>query len=145
MKKLFLYGALLSLVSSGNTHAALEQYSVNGVKLVLDTEHCLLKANETILPIGMTADCFFIRDKKSNKIDSQLYQNTGSRVLLVVGTPLVKESLVKASSRQDCGNQIRAVIINKSNEVSLSSKILPDSTVCAGAGVDQKLFDQLAD
>lgn len=140
MAKHSLFFLSMVLVLSGCAHASQEKsLMVAGVKVSLNSESCSLSIDNEILNIEMKPRCYFVAGDSGKDVGVKYYDDIGAHVLLIVGTPAPKDPDYPLTlKRDDCGEQLQALIIKKTT--SLLSKVSSNTLVCAGIGVDEKVY-----
>lgn len=130
---------VLYMLLCGCSAVSAEQYEVDGVRISLDSAKCLLKVNDKTLSVEMKPSCYVVKHN-GGEAGVKYYDDIKSHVLLIVGTSAPKNPEYPLTlKRNDCGSQLRALII-KNGTALLSSKTFSDGLTCAGVGADQKEY-----
>ena len=120
--------------------ASSESVSVNDVSLALDNQLCRITSlRQPVRFLEIRPQCYFVRDEQTQKIH---IEQTGKQrhVILVVGSPVKNVPQFPITmTRRDCGNQLRAVII-QGDSISVSKNTLTNKLFCAGLGVDSEYY-----
>lgn len=139
----YIAPAICALLSNSHAMAVTESVSVNDISLALDNQQCSVTSlRQPVHFLEIRPQCYFVRVEQTQKIH---IEQTGRQrhVLLVVGSPVRNRPQFPITmTRHDCGNQLKAVIIDDSR-ISVSKNTLTNKLFCAGLGVDKEYFQLL--
>lgn len=138
VNKLSIFYVSVIFFLNGCAHASTEEKMIAGKQISLDSEKCVLIIDNKILNIEMKPRCYFVKHSSSGKVGVKYYDDIDAHVLLIVGTSAPKDPEYPLTlKRDDCGEQVQALIIKK-DKALLSSEIFSNVLTCAGVGVDEK-------
>ncbi len=143
VKKLNIFFLSVMFFLSGCAHASLEEGVIAGKKLSLDSEKCMLTIDNITFNLEMKPRCYFVKQSypvRSEKVGFKYYDDIDTYVILIVGTSAAKDPEYPLTlKRDDCGEQMQALIIKKGTAL-LSSKRFSGGLTCAGLGADEKKY-----
>lgn len=137
MKKLGILCLIFGL-SGCATASPVENIEVDGLSISLNLNSCITTIGENNLAFKMEPICHFVKNTNADSVRVKYYKDIDSYVILVVGKTLPPDSEYPLTvNRNDCGSQVKALIIKNGNP-AISAKSFTDTVTCAGVGVDGK-------
>lgn len=135
--RLLLSLTILAFNSSCMSQATVQKTSV----IEVNSDKCQVTIQNQRASLNLTPPCVAVKlNKHQPQIRTEYYDDVKKRVLLVVGnTTKIHEDFPLTKSRQDCGDEVQAVLVDEHNLVSVSD-VSKGSVICAGLDVDEKLF-----